>query len=140
MFFALEEGPTNFEFSSRWPAARLSFFVAAQNRSHFIAKKHACVAGRALTNCIVVYCMHPLRCRQIEDFVNRITSLQRSSHSLRATSRQMLFTAFPNSFKPPSVHTSQYKPPGLVEVFPSLQPLAFSPISVRLPRWFAPSA
>ena len=40
---------------------------------------------------------HTYRCRQIEDFVNRITSLQRSFHSLRATSRQMLFTAFPNS-------------------------------------------
>ena len=57
MFFAFEEGSTNFEFSSRWLPAVLSFFVAAQNRSHFIAKKHACVAGRALTNCIVVYCM-----------------------------------------------------------------------------------
>ena len=41
MFFALEEGSTNFEFSSRWHAAVLSLFVAAQNRtrSHFLAKK-----------------------------------------------------------------------------------------------------
>ena len=32
MFFAFEEGSTNFEFSSRWLPAVLSFFVAAQNR------------------------------------------------------------------------------------------------------------
>ena len=53
MFFALEEGPTNFEFSSRWPAAVLSLFIAAQNRirSQFMAKN---MPGRASPD--QVYC------------------------------------------------------------------------------------